>query len=112
MQRDPNSRPKMLEVRAMAFFKKELTCEEADNISSVLMGDMVEPSRDFINNNALNVLDNAVYTYNNSSDKDNVIDYETSLIINATEKPGGEIRLIGGCVRDSVCSTARGGAWT
>ncbi|MCV3769441.1 MAG: CCA tRNA nucleotidyltransferase [Wolbachia pipientis] len=30
------------------------------------------------------------------------VDHETSIIINAIEKFGGEIRLVGGCVRDSI----------
>lgn len=30
------------------------------------------------------------------------VDHETSLIINAIEKFGGEARLVGGCVRDSI----------
>ncbi|MDG7056420.1 MAG: CCA tRNA nucleotidyltransferase [Wolbachia endosymbiont of Meromenopon meropis] len=30
------------------------------------------------------------------------VDYETSLIIDAIEKFGGEIRFVGGCVRDSI----------
>ncbi|MDF0607670.1 CCA tRNA nucleotidyltransferase [Wolbachia endosymbiont of Onchocerca gibsoni] len=31
-----------------------------------------------------------------------VVDHETSLIISAIEEFGGEIRLVGGCVRDSI----------
>ncbi|QKX01632.1 CCA tRNA nucleotidyltransferase [Wolbachia endosymbiont of Cruorifilaria tuberocauda] len=30
------------------------------------------------------------------------VDYETSIIINAIEEFGGEVRLVGGCVRDSI----------
>ncbi|WCR54284.1 MAG: DNA gyrase subunit B [Wolbachia endosymbiont of Ctenocephalides orientis wCori] len=47
-----------LNPEARTLLKVEIKdCEEADSIFSILMGDIVEPRRDFINNNALNVHD-------------------------------------------------------
>lgn len=47
-----------LDPEARTLLKVEIKdCEEADSIFSILMGDIVEPRRDFINNNALNVHD-------------------------------------------------------
>ncbi len=47
-----------LNPEARTLLKVEIKdCEEADSIFSILMGDIVEPRRDFINSNALNVHD-------------------------------------------------------
>jgi DNA gyrase subunit B len=50
-----------LNPEARTLLKVEIKdCEEADSTFSILMGDIVEPRRDFINNNALNLNDDDI----------------------------------------------------